>query len=63
MSCVNIKSKQFTELVESTGISDKNLELIIYQYQNIEGNEEKFPSVEYIMSKLTGTIRLLVMLK
>lgn len=55
MSCVNIKSKQFTELVESTGVSGKNLELIIHQYQNIEGNEEKFPSVEYIMSKLTGT--------
>ena len=28
---------------------------VVHQYQNIEGNEGKFPSVEYIMSKLTGT--------
>ena len=54
MSCVNIKSKEFTNLVEASGISANNLELIVHHYQN-NGHEGEFPSVEYIMSQLTGT--------
>lgn len=54
MSCVNIKSKEFTNLVESSGISANNLELIVHHYQS-NGHEGEFPSVEYIMSQLTGT--------
>jgi hypothetical protein len=55
MSCVNINSKEFKKLVEDTGISAGNLELIIHDYQNNQGNEGEYPSIEYIMNKLTGT--------
>ena len=59
MSCVNINSKEFKKLVEDTGISAGNLELIIHDYQNNQGNEGEYPSIEYIMNKLTGTNKVI----
>lgn len=56
MSCVNTKHKEFIQLSEKLNISEGNLELLIYEYQNTNSdNENKFPSEEYIKQRLTGT--------
>lgn len=52
MSCVNIKHKDFIALVDATGISASNLEVIVHEYQNTLGDYESFPTVEYVNSRL-----------
>ena len=52
MSCVNIKCKEFKALIDKTGVSADNLEVIVHEYQNKEGNEGSFPTVEYVNSRL-----------
>lgn len=52
MSCVNIKCKEFRDLIDKTGVSADNLEVIVHEYQNKEGNQDSFPTVEYVNSRL-----------
>lgn len=52
MSCVNIKCKEFRDLIDKTGVSADNLEVIVHKYQNKEGNQGSFPTVEYVNSRL-----------
>lgn len=52
MSCVNIKCKEFRDLIDKTGVSADNLEVIVHEYQNKEGNQGSFPTVEYVNSRL-----------
>lgn len=52
MSCVNIKCKEFRDLIDKTRVSADNLEVIVHEYQNKEGNQGSFPTVEYVNSRL-----------
>ena len=55
INCVNINSKEFKNTVKDLNVSSGDLELIVHKFQNIEGNEDKFPSYLYIKKQLYGT--------
>lgn len=54
MSCVNTKTKEFKEASIRNNINEATLEAIVHAFQNTEGNENLFPSDEYINSQLQG---------
>ena len=54
MSCVNTKTKEFKETTRRLNISSDSLELIVHEFQNTEGNENKFPNDSYIIEELKG---------
>lgn len=54
MSCVNIKSEEFKSTAKRLDLSSGTLEMIVHEFQNTVGNEDTFPTDEYIQSKLLG---------
>lgn len=55
MSCVNTSHKEFIQLSKDLNINERDLEMLVYEFQNSSpDNEGKFPSREYIVTKLTG---------
>lgn len=54
MSCVNIKSEEFKNTAKRLDLSSETLEMIVHEFQNTVGNEDTFPTDEYIQSKLLG---------
>lgn len=54
VNCVNTKTKEFKEAAHNLNISEATLETIVFDFQNTEGNENKFPDDSYIVSKLYG---------
>ena len=54
MSCVNVSSKEFKSTCSRLDINSGQLETIVHEYINTEGNENSFPSDDYIISKVSG---------
>lgn len=54
MSCVNKASQQFKDCCERLDLSEQQLEQIVYDYTNQQGNENTFPTDTYIEQQLRG---------
>lgn len=57
MSCVNTKSKEFKDAVTRLDLHPDTLELIVHEFINIPGNEDKFPSDDQILKDLNPKVR------
>ena len=53
-TCVNLNSKDFKDCCSRLNVSAATLEPIVYEYINIKGNENSFPSDVYIEEKVHG---------
>lgn len=54
MSCVNKASQQFKNCCKRLDLSEQQLEQIVYDYTNQQGNENTFPTDTYIEQQLKG---------
>lgn len=54
MSCVNTSSKEFKEMSKELNVKPSYLEMVIHKFQNTVGNEDNFPTKEYVMNTLKG---------
>ena len=54
MSCVNKASYQFKDCCKRLDLSEQQLEQIVYDYTNQQGNENTFPTDTYIEQQLRG---------
>ena len=54
MSCVNTSSKEFKEMSKELNVKPSYLEMVIHKFQNTVGNEDSFPTKEYVMNTLKG---------
>lgn len=54
MSCVNKASQQFKDCCKRLDLSEQQLEQIVYDYTNQQGNENTFPTDTYIEQQLRG---------
>ena len=54
MSCVNKASQQFKDCCKRLDLSEQQLEQIVYDYTNQQGNENTFPTDTYIEQQLKG---------
>ena len=54
MSCVNKASQQFKDCCKRLDLSEQQLEQIVYDYTNQQGNENTFPTDAYIEQQLKG---------
>ena len=52
MSCVNTKSKEFTDTCDRLGLSAATLEPIVHEYTNNPATEGQFPSDQHVLNKL-----------
>lgn len=54
MSCVNTSSKEFKEMSKELNVKPSYLEMVVHKFQNTVGNEDNFPTKEYVMNTLKG---------
>lgn len=54
MGCVNTNSKEFKDTAKRLNVHPSTLEGVVHEFINTKGNEELFPSDDYIQKKLKG---------
>ena len=52
MACVNTRLPEFKDTAKRLNINSGELELIVHKFINQKGNEDKFPSDDYILQQL-----------
>ena len=54
MGCVNTNSKEFKDTAKRLNVHPSALEGVVHEFINTKGNEELFPSDDYIQKRLKG---------
>ena len=54
MGCVNTNSKEFKDTAKRLNVHPSALEGVVHEFINTKGNEDSFPSDDYIQKRLKG---------